>query len=771
MNRAVLALLLAAASWATSWSWSPLVAQPHRYLTPGLAVAALVAVLGSAARARLPVVLAVLVQAVVPALVVVAWFAPVAGVPRLPTPHTIAAVVRLAVDGAQQINAYTAPVPARFTAAPAFLAVCTLGLALAVDVVGCTVRRVPVTGLLLLLGLSVPISVLVQDLAPAVFVVVAAGFLAAMALDHAARSRSWGRPARAAGTRGIAVGRHRSVAAPLIAATAVLGSLVLAGLTPVPAGIWSAGGHSSGGDGTDVTLANPMLDIRRDLLEHTHTPLVGVRTDAPDPSYLQLTVLDDFTGNIWRTSPRALPSGNAADGVLPTAPGTDPRRDGAPTHWELSIADTFGTRWLPVPTPTRTLSVTGDWRYDARTLDIVDVGEKEASRGLTYRATAGQPRYDAATLDAAGAPVGPATDGMTALPGDLPPVLARTAREVTRGARTEYQQAVALQNWFRDTGHFTYSTAARPGTGAALLARFVTVDRVGYCEQFSTAMAVLARTLGIPSRVVVGFLRPTGQGAGDQQVFTSDDLHAWPELYFAGAGWVRFEPTPAARTGAPPAFTQQRLQPRPSARPSPTAQPNPRTRRSPRPSPVQQPRTTASSDGVHVPWTPIVLVLVLGLLALPRLARSRRRQRWLAGAGRSGLAHGAWQELRATALDHGLGWPEGASPRTQAAHLRSRVSSDLDDVAALTRLTAFVEHARYGRPGPATRVEDAAEARAVVEDVQRWRRLVRAAVSPRTARRARWWPPSMVDRPTPPPVLTEDEDSTPDAAATSHATR
>ena len=75
--------------------------------------------------------------------------------------------------------------------------------------------------------------------------------------------------------------------------------------------------------------------------------------------------------------------------------------------------------------------------------------------------------------------------------------------------------------------------------------------RVGYCEQFAAAFAVMARTLDMPSRVAIGFLAPKQVGH-DEWVYSAHDMHAWPEVYFRGSGWVRFEPTPAGRTGTPP---------------------------------------------------------------------------------------------------------------------------------------------------------------------------------------------------------------------------
>src|SRR5699024_5096146 len=110
-----------------------------------------------------------------------------------------------------------------------------------------------------------------------------------------------------------------------------------------------------------------------------------------------------------------------------------------------------------------------------------------------------------------------------------------------------------IQNWFRRAGNFTYTLEpADSGNGMETIENFLTDERQGYCEQFASAMAMMARSLGIPARVAVGFL--SGERNDDTYVFRGTDMHAWPELYLDGVGWVRFEPTPGQRTGAPPAF-------------------------------------------------------------------------------------------------------------------------------------------------------------------------------------------------------------------------
>ena len=116
---------------------------------------------------------------------------------------------------------------------------------------------------------------------------------------------------------------------------------------------------------------------------------------------------------------------------------------------------------------------------------------------------------------------------------------------VTAEAANRFDKAVALQDLFRS--EFEYSLTKGPeGSGVDDLEAFLTPGnggRVGYCEQFAASMAVMARVIGIPARMAVGFLKPRSIGDGVWE-YSAHDLHAWPELYFDGFGWVRFEPTP-----------------------------------------------------------------------------------------------------------------------------------------------------------------------------------------------------------------------------------
>ena len=152
---------------------------------------------------------------------------------------------------------------------------------------------------------------------------------------------------------------------------------------------------------------------------------------------------------------------------------------------------------------------------------------------------------------------------------------------------------MALQRWFTQSGKFTYSLNVNEPNTAKALINFLTKDRRGYCQQFAFAMAVLARLLDIPSRVAVGYTAGSPIGHDRWDVRTSD-AHAWPELYFPGAGWLRFEPTPAGTggqaTAVQPGYSLPPQPPYPAGRrPSRPRPPRPRSRVSRRETPGRWP--------------------------------------------------------------------------------------------------------------------------------------------------------------------------------------
>jgi hypothetical protein len=224
------------------------------------------------------------------------------------------------------------------------------------------------------------------------------------------------------------------------------------------------------------------------------------------------------------------------------------------------------------------------------------------------------------------------------------------ARQVTAGATTPYDKAMALQAYFRDTSRFTYDTTVNFANDDNAIDTFLRVRR-GYCQQFAGTFAALARSVGLPTRVAVGFT----QGENDPTDPTRYEVkggqaHAWPEVYLGQYGWVPFEPTPgrgapgeASYLGIPPAQNDN-----PGGNVSPTT---PKTNTTPSTAPPTvstaapdnklktepTPTTSSHHSGIDVAsWmSAIALVLLLAALlyavAVPALyAWSRRRRRALA---------------------------------------------------------------------------------------------------------------------------------------------
>ena len=158
-----------------------------------------------------------------------------------------------------------------------------------------------------------------------------------------------------------------------------------------------------------------MLDLRRNLVQGKDIPLVFVKTDDSAPSYLRTTVLDDFTGSSWQPTDRDFDSTSAIDGQLPPAPGLDlDRAGGRATTGRSACPSRSAAQWLPLPYPTGKLDVDDKWRFDPETLDVIGVGNTNAS-GLTYNATALSPR-----IDSAAAAPGGGTAGLAPRPDDGP---------------------------------------------------------------------------------------------------------------------------------------------------------------------------------------------------------------------------------------------------------------------------------------------------------------------------------------------------------------
>jgi hypothetical protein len=267
------------------------------------------------------------------------------------------------------------------------------------------------------------------------------------------------------------------------------------------------------------------------------TSLLGERSDevvftvgADEASYWRLTALEQYDAerSIWTSRGTY----RSADGDLGETVA------GRPLTQEVRIA-TLGGLWLPAAF--QAVDVTGDVAVgvDPRSSSLI-ARDDSATPGTTYRVTSVLRVVDPAAL--ATAPVVP-TDPTTVAADGVSDDVRRTAGAVVAGSDGPYQQALALQDWLRGPGA-TYDTAVDYRGEIDPVAAFLR-ERRGFCQQFASAYALMARAVGLPSRVAVGFT-PGDRLVDDPTRFVvrGRHAHAWPEVQLPGVGWVAFEPTP-----------------------------------------------------------------------------------------------------------------------------------------------------------------------------------------------------------------------------------
>jgi transglutaminase-like putative cysteine protease len=294
--------------------------------------------------------------------------------------------------------------------------------------------------------------------------------------------------------------------------------------------------------------------------EPTYGPLTDRRTGAtmltitaPAPALWRVQTLDYLDGR-W-----LVPGGD-----LPELPQPAATREDVRVH-------VVGLRENLVVAPGRIDRVTAGGRATPTEGEGMVLAPTPAT-GSTYRveaatlhATAGQLSGDRTPLSAgarAYTRVAPATEPgkqlrqLSWLLGPLLALLPATrqpavdprvvalARGLARGARTEWEIVTRVEGYLVDSGRFRYTTrVAEPGPQP--LADFLLRTHAGYCQQFAGGAALLLRLAGVPARVAVGFA--TGMLVGARRYAVRDvDAHEWIEVYFAGYGWVPFNPTPAA---------------------------------------------------------------------------------------------------------------------------------------------------------------------------------------------------------------------------------
>ena len=684
----------------------------------------------------------------------------------IPSNQSAAALGRLCQAAFSEFK-YAPPVPA--SKGLALVVAGGVGLvAILVDLLAVRLRQPAVAGLPLLVLFSVPVASNLKTFGipqMCVFAAALAGYLSLLSADGRDRLRMWGRlvtfrhvqSADEAGsgpdTRDLAASGRR------IGLAAVCLAIVIPVIVPSlhTRDVFGTTNDGNGqGDGQGGVALSPLLRVGTELAG-SDDPVLTYTTTASDPheQYFQAYVLNyNAKSNQWTpsyagsTTVKAPTLPDKPPGVLPSTPVLKVKT--VVTYSKHAA----GFAILPMPYAPEDLAVpgAGTWSETPDSLMVYSGTGNLAS--LSYTVWSEYPDPANSSIPDKPAPAAVMAE-YGSYQGPQAAQLKHLAQRITAGATTPFEKAYVLEDWFHSSGTFTYTL--KPGLPASdWMWTFLTKTQKGYCTQFAQAFAVLARLLGLPTRIAVGYTAGTRESDGRWAVTTAD-AHAWPEVYFTGEGWLRFEPTPTGLggqgTGALPSYAGGTAVTGPGDHGLPAIATNPsgqgnglHTGKNSAFNRFEHQDASASplpgrSHGSGL-WPAIVIpLLVVLLLAWPAGARlTIRRRRWRRARGDAGLADVAWREVTDDLTDHGMEVPPGETPRGLARRVIAEARLTGTATGALLRITAAAERARYSRlaqPGAGLQADVLTVRRALAASVPRRQRL-QARLLPPSALLAAW---------------------------------
>ncbi|MPZ91871.1 MAG: hypothetical protein GEU68_09625 [Actinobacteria bacterium] len=646
----------------------------------------------------------------------------------LPSPQAAAGLINSVTRAVSASNADFAPVPMR----PGYVTMTVAGL-WACTTLGeiATFRwRRPLLASLGPIALVAFLMIVGQGpLAALLALVFVAALLTYWALESTHRLRSWGRwvgawTNREGDTDGVTgrVARRMGLGAVTAALVAPLivpafGSGVLTWRTPVEGGPGSGAGSGSGPGGGGRAI-DPFVDLQPKLLEQTEAELFTVQADVP--AYWRLVSLTQFDGQTW------------TPGRFGTRPVEDGLVGGVSPEGTRDVTQTYrltGLRGLYAPAAEKPAEVTEggeEFHTDVETQHLQAADGSVADLEYTVRSESPDLDYDTLRTARVG-DLGENQDVYTQLPSDYDVrILHLAERWIDQaGATTDFDRLVALQDRFQSSGEFLYSETVAPEDDDDYLYRFLTQSREGYCQQFATAFGVMARSLGYPTRLSVGFL--PGNSDPEEEgtyVVRGTHAHAWPEVYFEDYGWVSFEPTPRSIASLP--HTQEPLPRIDAGNPFSDIGPglgldgrnNPRAGVGGAACPegltqaecqanLANPGPDASLPRVPtddfawqqrfaVIWRVALVLLALFLLLVPLLKELRTRRRYGRAKSPSGLTAAAFSQF----LDDASELTLGRAPSESAIAYVSRLGRrQLVSPLQAGRLAFLYERAEYSAPG------------------------------------------------------------------------
>lgn len=275
-----------------------------------------------------------------------------------------------------------------------------------------------------------------------------------------------------------------------------------------------------------------------------------VMTVAADrAAYWRATTFDTWDGRRWTRSssaryPQLATGSDGWDHVYP-APEDPAPDNGVENTQTFTVAAPYSEILYAAATPVKV-------RTDRFVTQMVADGslsvtrDEALGRGSTYTVVSREPAATSLTLQEA--PSGPLPRNVQRVatdPGVISPRLRALADRVTARARTPYEKVLAITEWLGTHTRYSLDAALPPESDADAVDWFVFRSREGWCEQISSALAVMLRAEGVPARIATGFATGRVDGVTGRYTVRERDAHAWTEVYFPGIGWQGFDPTDA----------------------------------------------------------------------------------------------------------------------------------------------------------------------------------------------------------------------------------
>ena len=279
-------------------------------------------------------------------------------------------------------------------------------------------------------------------------------------------------------------------------------------------------------------------------LKRNNTPVMHVRSYQDDgflPVKWRGSVLTEFDGTRWFNEDNAETPVRVDGGVIALRSAVIGTRQGRNVIYQARLSPMISDTLFFAGNP-ETIRIDVPFLRYARG-GVIHVPGRFIGRGLNYSVYGFLPDEWAEVRFTTAPLAGLYREELLKLPPALDPRIPKLAEQMTQGADNDVQKARAIESHLRNDYSYTLELLSRPVTDP--LAYFLFERRKGHCEYFASAMAVLLRTEGIPSRVVTGFQSGTFNPITGWQVVRASDAHSWVEAWLDGRGWTTFDPTPS----------------------------------------------------------------------------------------------------------------------------------------------------------------------------------------------------------------------------------